>query len=515
MIFNNFTELRNSLRVYNSNSILDIGSKICWQISENQYSEPLAWLLDNAKRNYAVRLMLLASAGNPHRHKNINSQEFENLINVYHNWGEHTIAYPDILDKEAETILESIQNWENKNAKKVRNWTLKLSDIFGVELIRQRMAGLFLQRQVAFQNAGFGQPFYRIERTIKFIDLLKKHSSINFSENFINSTGLSSEIYFKQFWGCLALLKFNHKRNSYFDFSQLPIIDDDIIKMGITPENLMLFMKQNSAPFHLESNISFRTKVKTKLNNISELYKPFFYNVFLETPLIELNKDKYCLPDPFSFTESCWNQIEGLVLNKLPQRELGNILSDTFEDYLENVLFPYIAPCSFEKIPEVQNPANKSDKRADFLIKLQDAYIVVECKSSVMHLDASTYFHPEGIADVWCRIHSASEQIAATIQALNLRDKPVIPLIMTFYDNITSSQILEIMIKQTDYCKLMGLNISPIVRSLHEFEHWISDRSIGNWADLILTRHNTNIGIKPDSKGHNYQHLKSVPIIDY
>ncbi|MDF5731960.1 MAG: hypothetical protein PUP92_29145 [Rhizonema sp. PD38] len=121
MSFNNFTELQNSIRTYNSNSILDIGTRICLQISETQYSEPLIWLQDNAKRNYTVRIILLASAGNPYRRKNINFSEFNNLINVYFSWKQHTIANPHILTQEAEAIFESIQKWESKNVKKVRN----------------------------------------------------------------------------------------------------------------------------------------------------------------------------------------------------------------------------------------------------------------------------------------------------------------------------------------------------------------------------------------------------------
>jgi hypothetical protein len=233
----------------------------------------------------------------------------------------------------------------------------------------------------------------------------------------------------------------------------------------------------------------------------------------LDTPFIQLDEYRFCLPDPFSLTESCWNQIDSLIQKHWNKRESGNILSKSFEDYLENVLFPYIAPTSFERIYEVPNPQKSSDKRADFIIRLSNSYILVECKNSTMFLDASTYFHPEGIAELWCRIHMASQQIASTIKALNLNDKPVIPLIMTFYDNIVSSEIFEAIIKQTDYCSSMGFTIPPIVRSLHEFEHWTSDRSLNNWAESILQKHNTNSFIKADNKGHNYQHLDNISII--
>jgi hypothetical protein len=72
MSFNNFAELQDLIRSYNSKSILEIGTGICYKIFYNQNnSDPLIYLLDNAKRGYAIRIMLLASMGNPHRIKNI------------------------------------------------------------------------------------------------------------------------------------------------------------------------------------------------------------------------------------------------------------------------------------------------------------------------------------------------------------------------------------------------------------------------------------------------------------
>ncbi|WP_180975366.1 hypothetical protein [Fischerella thermalis] len=130
-----------------------------------------------------------------------------------------------------------------------------------------------------------------------------------------------------------------------------------------------------------------------------------------------------------------------------------------------------------------------------------------------MHSDTSAYFQADKLADLWCRIHSALEQIVITVEALNLRDKPVIPLILTFYDSIAASTVFEEIVKQTNYCFLMRLNMPPIVYSLHEFEHWISDRSLDNWSELILAKQNAHSPVMPDNRGHNYGHLNDISIL--
>ena len=68
------------------------------------------------------------------------------------------------------------------------------------------------------------------------------------------------------------------------------------------------------------------------------------------------------------------------------------------------------------------------------------------------------------------------------------------------------------MIKNSDYCDRMGLKIPPIVYSIHEFEHWISDRSLDNWAELILQRQN-NLVVEPDNQGHSYKHLADINLL--
>jgi hypothetical protein len=291
------------------------------------------------------------------------------------------------------------------------------------------------------------------------------------------------------------------------------VIDEEVQKLGITPENLEIFVKQNSALFTTQVDNSFRKKVNRTFDNVPDFYQSFFYNHFLEIPFVELNNQEFCLPDPFSFTESCWNQIRGLIFKDNNRKKLEQLLSSAFEDYLENVLLPVISPDSFNRIPEVKKPNSNKDKRADFLINTPSSYIVLECKSSVMSSDTSAYFQADKVAELWCRIHSAFEQISITVQALNLNDKPVIPLILTFYDSIAASSVLEEMIKQTDYCSLMGMNMLPVVHSLHEFEHWISDRSLNNWAELTLSKQNGHSCINPDNKGHNYKHLNSISIL--
>ncbi|MEH1798427.1 MAG: hypothetical protein V7L13_04520 [Nostoc sp.] len=306
MDFKSFSELREFIRRYNSTSVIEIGAKKCWQNWEpKKYSDPLDWLHSNTERNYAVRLMLLASGGNPYRRGDISVEAFDSLINAYHNWEQHTISDKRILDKEAEALLTSIQKWEIEHEKITRNWSLKLSNILDLEVIHTHVAGLFLQRLVAFQNAGFGYPVARIYRTIKMIELLDKHSDQKFLDDFLERTKLSQINYFKQIIGCLMVFGNFYNGKGFWDFSQFLDIDDEVQKQGINPENIKIFVKQNSELFSSQADNSFRNKINQTLNSVPDYYQPLFYNYFLEVPFIKLNNERFCLPDPFSFSESC------------------------------------------------------------------------------------------------------------------------------------------------------------------------------------------------------------------
>ncbi|ANV86565.1 hypothetical protein [Picosynechococcus sp. PCC 7117] len=515
MDFKQFSEFLQFIRRHNSTSVLEIGTKKCWQNWEVRYANPLDWVLANTERNYAVRIMLLASAGNPHRHQSMDTHVFDNLVNAYHNWDRHTISDRRILDEEEKILLNSIMKWEGnpKNKKQVRNWSVKLSEILDSSVVHAHIAGLFVQRLGAFQNAGFGHPVSRLHRTIKLIELLDSQSNQEFSETFSNYVGLSPTNYFRQFLACLALFGWLSGKRGFCNFSRLPDIDNQLQESGITSENLKLFIQQNSAPHSAQTDTSFRGKITKTLDSVPEYYQPLFYNHFLEIPFVELRGQEFCLPDPFSFTESCWNQVRGLISKSSYGEKLNHLLSCAFEDYLEKVLFPFICASSFEKIPEVKNPNSNKDKRADFLVETSSSYIVIECKSCVMHSDTSAYFQADRLADLWCRIHSAFEQIGITVEALNLHDKPVIPLILTFYDSIAASTVFEEMVKQTEYCSLMRVNMPPIVQSLHEFEHWTLNRSLNNWSELILSKQNADSPVSPDHKGHGYGHLSGVSIL--
>jgi hypothetical protein len=335
MDFNSFSKLREFIRRYNSTSVLEIGTDKCWQKWETKYSNPRDWLFGNIERNYAVRIMLLASAGNPHRSKNITTHELDNLINAYYEGGWHTISDQLILEKEVEILSSSILQWENSHAKEVRNWSLKLSEILDSEVIRAHIAVLFVQRLGAFQNAGFGHPYCRIKRTIKFIELLDNRSDKEFSDHFSNHVGLTPGNYFRQFLACLALFGWFSGKRGFCNFSRLPDIDDRLQESGITPANLKLFVQRNSVLFSTQTDTSFRRKIAQTLDSVPDYYQPLFYNHFLEIPFVELKNEEFCLPDPFSFTESCWNQVRGLVSKASYGERLNHLLSRTFEDYLE------------------------------------------------------------------------------------------------------------------------------------------------------------------------------------
>jgi hypothetical protein len=510
MNFKDFFELQDYIRRYNALSVLEIGSVICWEEYHTQYHQSYDFLIGNTRRNYSIRLMLLASAGNKHRNSNLTFHEFGNLIDCYH-------CYDKILNKkliiqESQDLLDNINKWENSNSKKSNNWKILLSKLLSIETIQKIMPFLAVQRIAAFQNAGLGWPYARVLRTIKFIDLLKKYSKDRFLEIFTTIEN-EIEVYVNHSMVCLGCFGQLSKTRGFYDFSNpLDIEKEAQIQYQVTIDSLHSFIQKNSLSFfNNEPEISFRTKVSQLLRELPAQNQPFFQNLFLQYPLIHLERDRYCFPDPFSFTESFWNQIQRLYLGGMDEKKVSHILSQAFEEYLNMTFLPLITESFFQKIQEVKNPQSQKDKRADFLVSLPSCYIIIECKNSLMSLQTSSHFAPKGLADLWCRIHSASEQISATIKALDLQDKPVIPLIITFYDSLLASSLFEQMAFKTDYCSSLGFSIPPIVRSLHEFEHWLSDRSLNNWAELILQQQtNSSISIKPDNQGHGYRHLNSL-----
>ncbi len=510
-----FSDIRDRIRRYNSTSLLRIGSNECWRNWEAESSSPLEWTRLNASRNYTIRILLLASAGNPHRRRHITDREFYGLIQDYYRWEGHTLTDDNILEEEANSLLASIRAWEKSNETSVRNWSLSLSEALGRHITRHQMAGLFVQRLIAFQCAGFGHPNARLQRTVKLIELLNDRSDHKFSEIFACRFGLDITVYFRLFYVCLSLFNGHSGIRGFSDLSRFPDIEP-LRELGITADRLKSFIHFNSALFASRSDGSFRSRVQQTFDNIPEHYQPFFYNHFLEKPFVRLSDKDFWLPDPLSLAESCWNQVRSLASSNFNASELSHMLSKAFEDYLENTLLPIFSPLSFTRIPEILNPSSRQDKRCDFLIETSESYILVECKTCVMGPETGAYFQADKVADLWCRIHSALEQVASTVEAYNLRDKPVIPLVLTFYDCIDASIVFGEAVRQTDYCTRMKIGIPPIVYSIHEFEHWTHDRSLDNWSRLKLADRDSpssSLSVKPDNRGHDYRHLDSIPIL--
>jgi hypothetical protein len=504
--FGNFLDLREFSRRYNSTAMLEIGSIKCW----NNWNQPNAltswdWVNRNAERHYTIRLMLLASLSNPHRHGKVSIQDFDKLVNAYHNLGGHTIFDTDILHNEAKNLLNSVTEFENQKQyeRYVRNSSLKLSNILNLELLRRHMPGLFIQRLGAFQNAGFRKPSAQITRIVKIISFLDERPKEQFSKKIKNDLGLSLEHYFQQYLSCLVLFDGSFQKTGFFRTSHFPKIDMDLQGTSITEDNIKCFIQGNSSPFTLDNSFSFRGRVQKDLGGLPVYYQPFLYNFFLSTPFVELKDEEFCLPDPFSLLDSTWNQIAKIR---------GEDLSLAFENYIEKILLPFIAAGRFERIPEIKNSTSQGDKRADFLIETSNSYILIECKNSLMSADTGAYFQAEKIASLWWRIHIAVEQIKSTVIARELYDKPVIPLVITFYDSTAAAAVFRESLKQTDYCDQMKINVEPVVHSLHEFEHWLSDRSIDNWAQLILAQQEPGASVESDMQGHAYKHLENFSL---
>ncbi|MDB9426712.1 hypothetical protein PN437_17775 [Microcystis aeruginosa CS-564/01] len=269
MEFKSIKELREYLRRYNSNSFVEVGTSVCWQEWQNggPRISPLEQAIKNSRRNYALRLILLASAGNPYRNQAITFQEFESLIDVLFNCPNHTISAKTLLDTEAEYTFNYLHTWEQGNDKTVRNWKLLLSDIFTKELIRKNGGHLFLQRQALFQNSGFGNPLARVQRTMKVFEILNS-IDLNTIKFFESSTKLNHEFYFVQFMssiGCFLKTRFR----GVLDFKKSIDFDDELKSKGYTEENLRIFVR-----FHALSYIPPIARLNLIIHDENHLTTP-------------------------------------------------------------------------------------------------------------------------------------------------------------------------------------------------------------------------------------------------
>lgn len=511
--FKDFFELRDYLRRYNALSILEAGTRVCWENWREEYETSLSWVGSNMRRNYALRLMLLASSGNYYRNKNITSQDFQDLLQTYYSWEHHTISDSSVLDLEADYIFRGIKDWEEKNNKKSRNWSIKLSQLLSLDAIRQHTAGLFLQRTVVLQNSSYGKPIHRLSRSIKILEHLSRNSQHNFLEVFKGNTGVEAPVYFRQFFACLDICGRLSSDSGLIRKDFFPEVKESLSGIGITKGSVMSFVQMNSATFSSQSQASFRNRVADALAQTPTYYHPFLENTFLDTPFIQLPKENYLLPDPISLTESCWNQIEERILGSKKIKAPDELLGEAFEAYVCNTLLPALCTeSSFHKIPEVSSAQGRKDKRADFLIETESFYIIIECKKSIMSSKVSAYFPANELAISWCRIHHAVEQISATIEGIGLLGKPIVPVIITFYDSMAASAVYREMLKSTEYYKKQ-FSTAPLIYGIHEFEHETSKQSLESWAKNILAKETSFLGISSDKKGHEYSHFSDIEII--
>ena len=290
-------------------------------------------------------------------------------------------------------------------------------------------------------------------------------------------------------------------------------------KWGITHQTLKL-MSTN-----LTTTISEVKTWHSEALQVEAPYQKYFPLPFYRKPLVDAHEidgpirrkesDTFIVcPSP----EMLLAGISTLFVDLLSKRssEIKGILSflgEAAEEYLSKVLPSFFEPSRITRLEK-----DPSRRIADFIVELDDAFLVVECKRSVNNRFGRTMFTPETQVKVWERLTDALIQCSSTIQtypSLANATKPVICLIVADDDVLTEDGTFAIITEVSGVLDELGIQQFELV-SIDVFERVFGQRdhsdivraSTEKWARFrqhpsIQTFHSLSFSKFSDLAGSN------------
>lgn len=259
-----------------------------------------------------------------------------------------------------------------------------------------------------------------------------------------------------------------------------------------------------------ELNLSMR-KLETLATSIAckesslELWKeevkkqPWKPSPLYQNPLIYLDKSynntknlKYLIPDPNLY----FNTISNVIFSKLLKLDKNLGIGDAFEEYIYQALATI-----FDK-EKVEKLENNQDKTADFLVKLENYYVILELKISLIGIKDSSIINPENIAKFLDKMYGAFLQCAKS--ALKYYDKPVIAIILTGDHAIYEHSSFFYLAKKSGLLKSTNIKYLEFL-TWASLEHFLLKGSINSFLEKIINR----------GKNENYEPFNFDPKKDY
>lgn len=214
-------------------------------------------------------------------------------------------------------------------------------------------------------------------------------------------------------------------------------------------------------------------------------------NIFYSKPFIHTDNTKaYVLSNYYLVLWMISNSIYWLIRDyykELDSNEFVNAFGIMFEDYLKELAAKFLLPGKWQVIEKSKT------KSADFIFDFEDAVLVVEQKSSLMHLSVKQQ-NPDLAAfnDFYNKVVcKAYKQLKTTSEELKL-SKPIIKIIL-LYENIGNTGLFE-----ASFPYIFSSNENYFIMTIHELEImfylWSTDKyKCRNLLRIMLTERKDKI----------------------
>ena len=272
----------------------------------------------------------------------------------------------------------------------------------------------FFGEQKRFQESHFFDDFSREKYILEEIPK-KNNLKFDFNQEFEIETGMTPDRFSSIIF---ILFTYFTTKSCYFDTS---IFESWSQNLNIPIQDIIMVLgRYSSTPDEIRKDKLKRQK-------------------FYTSPIIKIN-NSYIATNPYLllalFTNSNYWVLRNKYLNQ-NSRAFANLFGQLFELYVEELLQNCVDKEHFRKI----EPVSKQ-KRADWLIKLDDYNIIVEQKSSLPTLSIQqNTTDPEEVKKHMKKCWGeAVEQLKATEDALNLKNSIKIVLM---YDEYFKEEAIE------------------------------------------------------------------------
>ncbi len=385
----------------------------------------------------------------------------------------------------------------------------------------------FLQRlmcsQWSSQAYGLGHVF---RRSLIYRELLKLKPRLSLEIHLREGLRQEEDAALRAGIALFTMLRMKDKPDfgwAFLNVNSSTIQSEISEKYGITHETLKLMAANLTTTFdemqewHLESQ------------KVHELYRkyyplPFYARPFLDAhdisgPFVRKPSDTFIVCPSPELLLAGMSTLFVELLSKKSDRVKGilSFLGDAAEEYLATILPSFFEPSRITRLEK--DPHRKT---ADFIIELDEAFLVVECKRSVNNRLGRTMFTPSTQVKVWEKLTDALEQCSSTIKShssLSNPIKPIICLIVADDDVLTEDGTFAIVVEASGVLKELGIQHFELV-SLDVFERLFGQRdhseivrlSLEKWARFrehpnISTFHSLNFSKFKSFRPYNFPHL--------